>query len=123
MKKLHSIFTDNMSKCLITGIESQDIERHHCFGGANRNRSERYGFICPLHASVHPNGARLDSKSINWVDLDHWLKRMCQEWYTEVAMIGTKEDFYKEFGRFWDDRTDEKVWLNGKWTWDLRKEK
>lgn len=27
-KKLHSIFTDNMDKCFITGIET-GIERHH----------------------------------------------------------------------------------------------
>lgn len=117
-KKLKSIFTDNMDKCLVTGMET-GIERHHVFGGANRKLSEKYDFICPLHSSVHPNGAANRDK--NWVELDHWLKRMCQEWYVEVAKIGTKDDFYKEFGRFWDDRADENVWLNGKWMWDLRR--
>ena len=125
-KKLKSIFTDNMNRCLVTGIEATEdnrngIEIHHIFSGADRKRSERFPFCVPLHKSVHPNGAMNRDK--NWVDLDHWLKRMCQEWYVEVAHIGTKDDFYKEFGRFYDDRCDEKVWLNGRWTWDLRKEK
>ena len=112
-----------MGKCLVTGIENSEIERHHVFEGLQgfKKKSEDYGFIVPLHRSVHPNGAFCTSK--NWVDLDHWLKRMCQEWYVEIAHIGTKEDFYREFGKFYDDRCDEKVWLNGKWKWDLRKEK
>lgn len=119
-KKLKSIFTDNMDKCFVTGIET-GIERHHIFSGTDRSRSEKYNFICPLHYSVHPNGT--SNRDSNWVDLDHWLKRMCQEWYVEVAHIGTKADWYNEFGRFYDDRTDEKVWFNGRWFWDLRKEK
>lgn len=122
-KKLHSIFTDNLDRCLITGIENQGIERHHVFEGlqGHKKLSEKYGFICPLHNSIH-HGAhmRLDT---NWRDLDHWLKRMCQEWYIEVAHIGDKDDWYREFGKFYDDRADEQVWLNGKWEWDLRKEK
>ena len=119
-KKLKSIFTDNMDKCLVTGIET-GIERHHVFGGADRKRSEKYSFIAPLHSSIHPNGARCTAT--NWTDLDHWLKRMCQEWYIEVARIGNRGDWYAEFGRFYDDRCDENIWLNGKWEWDLRKEK
>lgn len=121
-KKLKSIFTDNMDKCLVTGAET-NIERHHVFEGlqGHKGLSEKYDFICPLHRSIH-HGAHMRYDN-NWADLDHWLKRMCQEWYVEVAHIGTKEDFYREFGKFYDDRTDEQVWLNGKWEWDLRKEK
>lgn len=118
-KELKSIFTDDMNKCLVTSAMT-GIERHHVFGGANRKLSEKYNFICPLHHSVHPNGAYRTDK--NWTELDHWLKRMCQEWYVEVAHIGDRDDWYREFGRFYDDRCDEKVWLNGRWTWDLRKE-
>lgn len=125
MKRLNSIFTDEegMNKCLVTGVENNGIERHHVFEGMQglKKKSEQYGFICPLHRSVHPNGAfRTDD---NWKDLDHWLKRMCQEWYIEVAQIGSRDDWYREFGKFYDDRCDENVWLNGKWEWDLRKEK
>lgn len=119
-KELKSIFTDDLNKCLVTSAMT-GVERHHVFGGADRNRSTKYGFIAPLHASVHPNGAYRTDK--NWTELDHWLKRMCQEWYIEVAQIGDRGDWLREFGRFWDDRCDEKVWLNGRWTWDLRKEK
>ena len=119
-KELKSIFTDRMNQCIVTHALT-GVEIHHVFGGANRKLSEKYDFCVPLHRSVHPNGAYRTDK--NWLELDHWLKRMCQEWYIEVAHIGGRQDFYDEFGRFWDDRCDEKVWLNGRWTWDLRKEK
>lgn len=120
MKKLWSIFTDE-DKCFVTGV-TVELERHHVFGGMQgfRKKSEKYGFVVPLHKSVHPNGAFRTDK--NWTELDHWLKRKCQEYYIEVAKLGSREDWYEEFGKFYDDRCDEKVWLNGKWTWDLRKE-
>lgn len=110
-KKLWSIFTDDMNRCMVTGAE-RDIERHHIFGGADRKRSERYGFIAPLHASVHPNGARLTAS--NWAELDHWLKRKCQEYF--IANIGSRAEWYVQFGRFYDDRDDERTWLNGGFT-------
>lgn len=116
MKKLWSVFTDNMDKCIVTGAE-HDIERHHVFGGTDRKKSEEYGFVVPLHASVHPNGARLTAS--NWRDLDHWLKRKCQEYFIEVAKHGSRDDWYRLFGRFYDDRADENVWLNGNFEWRL----
>ena len=121
-KRLKSIFTDNMDCCFYCGI-NHGIERHHVFEGMQgfKKKSEEYGFIVPLHRSIHPNGAyRTDD---NWKELDHWLKRMCQEWYIEVAHIGDRDDWYREFGKFYDDRADEKVWMNndGVWKWDLRR--
>lgn len=116
MKKLWSIFTDDMNKCIVTSAMTS-IERHHVFCGADRKKSEKYGFVVPLHSSVHPNGAyRTDD---NWKELDHWLKRKCQEYFIEVAQIGDRDAWYREFGRFYDDRCDEKVWLNGKFEWRL----
>ena len=44
--RLWSIFTDDMDKCIITHAMT-GIERHHIFGGANRKRSENYGFVVP----------------------------------------------------------------------------
>lgn len=121
-KKLHSIFSDE-ERCIVTGATT-NLEHHHIFGGRMglKPLSEKYGFIAVLHCSVHPNGAMNRDK--NWVELDHWLKRKCQEYYIEVAQIGSKEDWYREFGRFYDDRTDENVWLNREpFEWDIRKEK
>lgn len=116
-KKLWSIFTDNMDKCIVTGAET-NIERHHVFGGTDRKKSEFYGYVVPLHASVHPNGARCTAS--NWMELDHWLKRKCQEHFIEVAKCGSREEWYSLFGRFYDDRCDEKVWLNGRFEWRLK---
>ena len=116
MKKLWSIFTDDMNKCIVTSAMT-NIERHHVFGGADRKKAEKYGFVVPLHSSVHPNGAyRTDD---NWQELDHWLKRKCQEYFIEVAKHGDRDEWYREFGRFYDDRCDEQVWLNGKFEWRL----
>ena len=116
MKKLWSIFTDDMNKCIVTSAMTS-IERHHVFGGADRKKSEKYGFVVPLHSSVHPNGAyRTDD---NWKELEHWIKRMCQEYFIEVAKHGDRDAWYREFGRYYDDRCDEKVWLNGKFEWRL----
>ena len=47
-----------MDRCYITG-RTDHIERHHVFGGAYRKKSEKYGFVVPLTAEVHPNGAFL----------------------------------------------------------------
>ena len=38
MKKLWSIFTDDMNKCIVTSAMTS-IERHHVFGGADRKKS------------------------------------------------------------------------------------
>lgn len=116
MKKLHSIFTDTMGKCIVTGAET-NIEIHHVFGGADRKKSEQFDYCVPLHSSVHPNGAFRTDK--NWMELDHWLKRKCQEHFIEVAHHGSRDDWYSIFGRYYDDRSDEKVWLNGKFEWRL----
>ena len=106
-KMLKSIFTDDMDRCIVTGMTSH-IERHHIFGAFNRNRSEKYNFIAPLHSSVHPNGAFCND--LNWTELDHFLKRMGQMNYE--MYIGTREEWLEEFGRYYDDRDNEGVWLN-----------
>ncbi len=72
------------------------IERHHVFGAYNKKRSEKYGFIAPLRYDLHPNGANAGAKA---KDIDLILKHRCQEYY--LAHIGTKEDFIKEFGKWW----------------------
>ena len=120
-KKLWSIF-GIMDNCLVTGMQT-DLERHHIFGGRMGLRpvSEKYGYIACLHKSVHPNGVSCSDK--NWVDLDHFLKRKCMEHFIEIAHHGTREDWYQIFGRYYDDRCDEKTYLNGTFEWDLTGEK
>ena len=50
-KKLYSVLTDDLKHCIITG--SQEVAIHHVFNGANRSRSEAYGFIVPLRPDWH----------------------------------------------------------------------
>lgn len=91
-KKLKSVFTDDLDHCMFTGYAP--VERHHIFGGSNRNNSEIRGFIAPLRPDLHPNGvfAGKDAKAI-----DLRLKTMAQEYYE--SHYGTREQFIKEFGR------------------------
>ena len=92
MKRLFSVFTDDMDHCMFTG--AAPVERHHIFGGANRKRCEKYGFIAPLRPDLHPNGvfAGKDAKAV-----DMALKTKAQAYYEEH--YGTREQFIKEFGK------------------------
>ena len=94
MKKLFSVFTDDMDHCMFTG--TAPVERHHVFGGSNRKRSEKYGFIAPLRPDLHPNGVFAGPQAKD-VDLD--LKTKAQTYYEEH--YGSREDFIREFGRSW----------------------
>lgn len=91
-KKLWSVFTDNMDQCIFTG--SWVVERHHIFGGPNRKKSEKYGFVVPLRPDMHPNGVYAGS---NAKEIDTKLKEMAQTYWEEK--IGTREEFRKEFGK------------------------
>lgn len=91
-KRLTSVFTDDMDHCIFTG--TAPVERHHIFGGSNKPKSEKYGFVVPLRPDLHPNGvhAGKDAKKI-----DTQLKQMAQTYYEEH--YGTREDFIREFGK------------------------
>lgn len=91
-KRLRSVFTKDMDHCFFTGYAP--VERHHIFGGANRKKSEKYGFVVPLRPDLHPNGvfAGKDAKTV-----DVRLKEMSQTYWEEN--IGTREEFRQEFGR------------------------
>ena len=92
MKKLWSVFTDDMEHCLFTG--SAPVERHHIFGGANRKNSEKYGFVVPLRPDLHPNGV-FAGQSAKLVDLR--LKTMAQTYFEEHH--GTRDEFRSIFGK------------------------
>lgn len=95
-KTLKSVFTDDMDHCFYTG--SPYVERHHIFGGSNRNRSEAYGFVIPLSPRLHPNGSSA-TWSIEIAGLDLHLKRMAQTYFEQH--YGTREQFREEFGKSW----------------------
>ena len=92
MKRLRSIFTDDMDHCYFT--KSALVERHHIFSGALRKKSEKYGFVVPLHPTMHPNGVHFKPTQEN-KQIDRKLKAMCQKYYEEH--IGTHEDWMREF--------------------------
>lgn len=95
MKRLWSVFTEDMDHCYFTG--TAPVERHHIWGGSNRKNSEKYGFVIPLRPDLHPNGARADRRYAK--DIDTRLKRMAQEYFE--AHYGTREEFRGIFGKSW----------------------
>lgn len=94
MKKLKSVFTDDMNRCFYT--ESNLVERHHIFGASNRANSEKYGFVIPLRPDYHPNGTQFNREN---GDVDTMLKQMAQTYYE--LHYGTREQFRAEFGKSW----------------------
>lgn len=91
-KKLWSVFTDDLYTCYLT--KSNLTHRHHIFGASNKKRSEKYGFIVPLHPRLH--NASNEGVHFN-KELNDKFKKMAQEYYEEH--YGTREDFRKEFGK------------------------
>lgn len=96
MKRLWSVFTDDMDHCYFTG--SPQVERHHIFEGrmGNKPKSEARGFVIPLRYDMHPNGAHFKRTQEN-LKIDGFLKRKAQ-WYYEEH-YGTREQFIQEFGK------------------------
>lgn len=93
MKRLWSVFTDDMDHCFFTG--SALVERHHIFGGSSRKASEKYGFVVPLRPDLHPNGVQADRSKSKEIDLH--LKQMAQKYFEENH--GTREEFREIFGK------------------------
>lgn len=92
---MKSVLTDDLSKCYVTGLNVVHI--HHVFPGTSRRAlSEKYGFIVPLHPTLHNLGP--DSVHMNPNHgLDLKLKQECQTYYE--AHYGTREEFIKDFGK------------------------
>ena len=76
---------------------SQDpLDRHHLFGGAYRDKSEKYGLVIDLcHNSCHifgPKAVHRNHETMMLLRAQGQLKAMEeQQW--------TVEDFIREFGR------------------------
>lgn len=86
----------NEKKCAITGYTGPGLQRHHVFGAANRNLSEKYGLWVWLkwdrHIADSPHATPHNDRAT-----DLWLKRIAQRRFEEVH--GTREDFVRLFGR------------------------
>lgn len=92
MKKLHSVLTDDLHHCIITG--DCNVAIHHVFNGPNWSLSEKYGFLVPLRPDWH----NMASYSVHMDQVfDESLKRKAQKYYEEH--YGSREDFRREFGK------------------------
>ena len=92
MKRLRSVFTDDMDHCYFT--VTVPVESLYFWGGANRKNSEKYGFVIPLRPDLHPNGAQAGK---NAAEIDMKLKQMAQEYFEEH--YGTRDEFRRIFGK------------------------
>lgn len=92
MKRLWSIFTEDMDHCMYTG--RYGVERHHVYSHTSKERElcEKYGFIAPLVPEYHPNGVHAQKEA---KEIDRELRDRCREYYLEH--YGTEEDFRREF--------------------------
>lgn len=92
MKRLWSVFTDDMDHCYFTGCAP--VERHHIFGGSSRAASEKYGFVVPLRPDLHPNGVRAGRDA---PQIDRRLKQMAQRYFEDN--YGSRDEFRQIFGK------------------------
>lgn len=96
MKRLHSVFTDDMEHCYFTG--SPNVDRHHIFYGNKRKLSEKYDFVIPIRKDLHHFGKEAIHDNPN-KGLDLKLKKLAQTFYE--SNIGTRDQFREEFGKSW----------------------
>ena len=94
-EKVQKIKMQSQKVCYVCGI-MQNLEAHHCFGGTNRNKSEKYGlkiWLCHNHHNENiPNdpGIHFNPKVMDFV------QRMAQRKFEEIY---SRELFISEFGR------------------------
>lgn len=94
IKKLFSVLTDDLEHCFISG--SNVVAIHHVFyGTANRKKSEKHGFILPLHPRWHTEGNQAIHRGNK--ALDTQLKQMAQTYYESHKK--SRKDFIEEFGK------------------------
>lgn len=93
-----SIMQDDKTHCYICGMNafSEPLDCHHCFGGSNRNNSEKYG----LKVYIHHNKCHIFGKnSVHQnAEVSNALKAKAQQ----IAMEyygWTVEDFRRIFGK------------------------
>ena len=82
-EKVQKIIMQSQKVCYVCSI-TQNLEAHHCFGGALRNKSERYGLTIYL-CMRHHTGADAVDKGVHFNRyLDLRLKRMAQMRFEQI---------------------------------------
>lgn len=84
----------NSKECFLCKTTS-NLERHHIFGGANRDISEKYNccvWLCHKHHNEPPEGVHHNRA------YDLMLKQIAEE---ELERAFGEERFRKEFGKCW----------------------
>ena len=82
----------NEKVCYVCG-RTYNLHKHHIFGGANRNTSERNGFtvyLCAYHHNLSNEGVHFNRT----LDLD--IKKQCQAEYEKTYK---REEFMKLIGK------------------------
>ena len=67
-------------RCLI--CRSPDVEKHHVFGAANRQNSEKYGltvWLCHKHHNEPPEGVHFNRRFMD--ELHEWGQRQFETYY------------------------------------------
>lgn len=78
--------------CFLTN-STQNLHRHHIFGGANRDNSEKYGLWIYLTADMH----NMSNKGIHFNrELAITIKQLGQK---EFEKTHTREEFMRIFGK------------------------
>ncbi len=93
IKKLFSVLTNDLEHCFVCG--SNTVAIHHVFGASNRTKSEKRGFILPLHPRWHTDSNDAVHRGNKALDLQ--FKQMAQTYYEQH--YGTRADFIIEFGK------------------------
>lgn len=85
-------------QCFLCGRNGSEdpLDRHHCFGGALKRKSEKYGLLVDLcHHDCHIFGAEaVHNNKENRLRVQRWAQRKAmreQGWNTD--------DFIREFGQ------------------------
>ena len=93
---MNSIVQKDTSRCFLCGMVGyvEHLDKHHIFGGALRNKSEKYGLVVYLHHN------RCHIFGENAVHKNARINRKLQAFAQKKAMLRynwSVEDFRKEF--------------------------
>lgn len=92
------IYVDEVRQCFLCGRNGifDPIDRHHIFGGMNRDKSEKYGLVVDLcHHRCHIYGDKAAHRN---ADTRNML-RMYGQRKVMTEQGWTTEDFIREFGK------------------------